>query len=325
MKVDAMMQEIQPIQDPAAGPAGIDCNIALTALPQLNGVRHRYVELGGGVTIHVAEAGPADGPAVMLVHGYPQNWWEWREVMGPLAADGYRVLCPDLRGAGWSSAPSDTYRKVDMAEDLADVLDRLDVGPVVMVGHDWGGPVSFIMMLRHPQKVRGYFGVNTLAPWFNRDLATLRHLWRFWYQIPLALPIVGPRIIADPKARFVRAVSSWVGGEFMLADEDFGLYARRMSQPGHARAGSRWYRTFLRRELLPWFRGEFDGARVDVPVRWLHGTADTVTTPTLLRGYEERIADFEVELVDGVGHWFAEQRPELLLDRLRGFIKHLDS
>lgn len=291
------------------------------SIPALEGVEHRFIDLGGGVTIHVAEAGPADGPAVMLVHGYPQNWWEWREVIGPLAADGNRVLCPDLRGAGWSSAPRDTYRKIDMADDLAAVLDRLGAGPAVVVGHDWGGPVSFIMMLRHPDKVRGYLGVNTVAPRFKPDLAMFRHLWRFWYQIPLALPIVGPWVIADPKARYFRLVGSWVGGDFTLADEDFWLYARRMAQSGHARAGSRWYRTFLTRELLPWLRGEFAGARVEVPVRWLHGTADTVVTPTLLRGYAEQIADFDVELVDGVGHWFAEQRPDLLLDRLRRLIK----
>ena len=91
----------------------------MVAMPALDGVEHRYVDLGDGVTIHVADAGPADGPAVMLVHGFPENWWEWHELIGPLAADGYRVLCPDLRGAGWSSAPRCGYLKDEMAEDLA--------------------------------------------------------------------------------------------------------------------------------------------------------------------------------------------------------------
>jgi len=297
-----------------------DSDSAVSALPRLDGVRDRFVELGGGVTIHVAEAGPADGPAVMLVHGFPQNWWEWRDVIGPLAADGYRVLCSDLRGAGWSSAPVGRYRKIDMADDLAAVLDRLGAGPVKLVAHDWGGPVSFIMMLRHPGKVTGYFGVNTLAPWLKPDLAMLRHLWRFWYQLPIALPVLGPRVIADRRARFFRLLNSWVGGGFAIPEKDFWLYARRMHEPGHAVAGSRWYRTFLTREFLPWLRGEYADARVEVPVRWLHGTADPVLTPTLLRGYQQRARDFDVELVDGVGHWFAEQRPELLVDRLRRFL-----
>jgi pimeloyl-ACP methyl ester carboxylesterase len=161
-------------------------------LPALDGVEHKFVDVGGGVTIHVADAGPADGPAVMLVHGFPQNWWEWHALIGPLAADGYRVLCPDLRGAGWSSAPRSRYLKNEMADDLAAVLDQLGACPVRLVAHDWGGPVAFIMMLRHPAKVTGFFGLNTSAPWATRDPAMIRNIWRLWYQVPIALPVIGP-------------------------------------------------------------------------------------------------------------------------------------
>jgi pimeloyl-ACP methyl ester carboxylesterase len=292
----------------------------MTALLELDGVAHHFVDLGDGVTIHVAEAGPPGGPPVMLVHGFPQHWWEWREIIGPLAADGYHVICMDLPGAGWSSAPARAYRKTDMADDLAAVLDRLHVDRVSLVAHDWGGPVSFIMMLRHPDKVTGYFGVNTVAPWLRPDLATLRHLWRFWYQVPLALPVLGPKLIADRNGRFLRVLNRWFGGGYVIPEDDFWLYARRMREPGHAVAGSRWYRTFLTREFLSWVRGEYADAHVSVPVRWLHGTADPVLTPTLLRGYAEHIDDFDVELIDGVGHWIAEQQPELVLARLRTFL-----
>ena len=77
----------------------------LNSIPELEGVQHRLIDVGGGVTIHVADAGPADGPPVMLVHGFPQNWWQWHELIGPLAVAGYRVRCPDLLGRGWSSEP----------------------------------------------------------------------------------------------------------------------------------------------------------------------------------------------------------------------------
>jgi pimeloyl-ACP methyl ester carboxylesterase len=293
----------------------------MAALPALDGVEHRYVDLGDGVTIHVAAAGPADGQAVMLVHGFPENWWEWHELIGPLAADGYRVLCPDLRGAGWSSAPRSRYTKNEMADDLAAVLDQLGATTVKLVAHDWGGPVAFIMMLRHPEKVTGFFGLNTSAPWVRRDLGMIRHVWRFWYQIPMSLPVIGPRLIADSKARYFRMLASWVGGGFSLPEEDVRMYVECMRQPGHAVAGSRWYRTFQTTEILRWARGEFDDARVDVPVRWLHGTGDPVITPHLLRGYTDHISDFELELVDGAGHWIVEQQPELVLDRVRAFLR----
>jgi pimeloyl-ACP methyl ester carboxylesterase len=290
-------------------------------MPALDGADHKFVDVGGGVTIHVADAGPVDGPPVMLVHGFPENWWEWHELIGPLAADGYRVLCPDLRGAGWSSAPRSRYLKNEMADDLAAVLDQLGVGPVKLVAHDWGGPVAFIMMLRHPAKVTGFFGVNTAAPYARRDLKSLRNIWRFWYQIPMALPVIGPRVIGDRNARFFRMLESWVGGGFLLPEDDVAMYIECMRQPGHAVAGSRWYRSVLTTESLRWMRGEFDNTQVDVPVRWLSGTADPVITPDLLDGYAKHISDFEVELVDGVGHWIVEQRPDLVLDRLRAFLK----
>jgi pimeloyl-ACP methyl ester carboxylesterase len=90
--------------------------------------------------IHVAEAGPKDGPSILLVHGFPQNWWEWHRMIGPLAADGYRVLAPDLRGAGWSDAPRGRYLKAEMADDLLAVLDQLGVGRTWVAAHDWGRP-----------------------------------------------------------------------------------------------------------------------------------------------------------------------------------------
>jgi pimeloyl-ACP methyl ester carboxylesterase len=289
-------------------------------LPQLEGVKHLLIDVGPGVTIHVADAGPADGAPVMLVHGFPQNWWGWHELIGPLAADGYRVLCPDLRGAGWSSAPKDRYLKTDsrgFSRGAGSTGRRAGAARCTRLG----GAPAFIMMLRYPQKVTGFFGVNnTIAPWWKFDAEFVRHLWRLWYLVPIALPVIGPRVIGDSKGRYLRMLLRWVGAGFSPAEDDFWLYVRRMVEPGHAVAGSRWYRTFQNREGLAWLRGEFDLARVDVPVRWLLGTGDPVVTTATVRGLDQRIGDFQLEKVDGVGHWFVEQRPDLVLDRLRAFL-----
>jgi pimeloyl-ACP methyl ester carboxylesterase len=174
-------------------------------------------------------------------------------------------------------------------------------------------------MLRHPEKVSGFFGLNTIGPWLTADLAFVRELWRLWYQIPMVIPMVGPWKIGDPKGRYFRMICRWVGAGFL--PPDFELYVRRMGEPGHAVAGSRWYRTAQNRELIPWLRGEFADARINVPVRWLHGMDDPVITPTLLRSYADRASDFRLETVDGVGHWIVEQRPELVLERLRAFLR----
>ena len=294
-------------------------SVHANSIPKLQGVEHRFIDVGGGVTIHVADAGPTDGPPVMLIHGFPQSWWEWHELITPLAADGYRVLCPDLRGAGWSSAPRDRYFKTDMADDLAAVLDHLNVGPVRLVAHDWGGPVAIIMAMRHVNKVSGFFGMNTMGPWLTPNLALLRHLWRFAYQLPMSIPRLGPRVIGDPRGRYFRRVARWAGAGFLPAD--FDVYLGRMLQPGHAEAGSRWYRTLQNHEAIRWLCGEYANARLDIPVRWLHGMGDPIITPAILRDYPDRARDFQLETVEGVGHWIVDQRPELVLNRLRAFLR----
>src|SRR3712207_37814 len=94
-------------------------------LPELAGVRHRDVEVAS-VRLHVAEAGPAGAPALLLVHGWPQHWWCWRDVAGHLQ-DRFRCVMPDLRGHGWSQAPAGGYEKEQLASDLLGLLDELDL------------------------------------------------------------------------------------------------------------------------------------------------------------------------------------------------------
>ncbi len=288
--------------------------------PALDGVEHRYVTTRDGVRIHVACAGPDDGPPVMLVHGFPQHWWAWHRQIGPLAADGCRVLVPDLRGAGWSDAPRGPYAKADMAEDLAAVLDQLHVGPVTVAAHDWGGPVAMILVLRHPGKVSGFVGFNTVAPWLRLGWPLARHLWAFFYQYPLLLPGIGPRLIGRRRQRYLRWVARWVGGGYALPEADTRLYLERMRDPARAAAGSRWYRTFQAREALAWLRGAHTGSRVSVPLRFVTGTKDPVITPALHDGYRAHAEDITFEHVDDVGHWIVDQAPDLVLDRIRALL-----
>ncbi len=288
--------------------------------PELPGVEHRYVTTSRGVGIHVADAGPRDGSAIMLVHGFPQHWWAWHRLIGPLAEDGYRVLVPDLRGAGWSDAPRGRYPKAEMADDLASVLDQLGVERTWIAAHDWGGLVGFIILLRHPHRAAGFAGFNTVAPWLRLDGRNLRHSFAFFYQYPLLLPGLGPRVIGSPNERYMRLLVRWVGGDYEWPERDARLYLSRLKDPARAYACSQWYRTFQSGELLSWIRGEYADAHVEVPVRWVTGLRDPVITPTMHRGYERYVGDITFEHVPGVGHWIVEQAHELVLDRLRGFL-----
>jgi pimeloyl-ACP methyl ester carboxylesterase len=114
-------------------------------MPQAEGVEHRFVN-ANGIQVHVADAGPPDAPAVLLLHGWPQHWYMWRRVMAGLR-DEFRLLAPDLRGFGWTEAPGRGYDAETFAQDQVALLDALELDRAHVVGHDWGGWTAMLLRI----------------------------------------------------------------------------------------------------------------------------------------------------------------------------------
>ena len=226
--------------------------------PQLAGVRHEYVDTGG-VRIHVALAGPEDGPPVVLLHGWPQNWWAWREVIPEIAKD-FRVIAPDLRGHGWSEAPAGGYAKEQLTSDMLATLDALGVGRVTWIGHDWGAWIGFLAALREPQRIERMLAIGLPHMWIPPHPRSLRLLT---YQGPLSLPFVGPRV-AD---RMVRAILQAGRGSERLSAADVNLFAEHI--PSAVTVAM--YRTFLMREVPAVARGLYARRTLEVPTTNLVG------------------------------------------------------
>ena len=268
--------------------------------PDLAGVRHDYVDVGG-LRTHVALAGPADAPPIVLVHGWPQHWWAWRNVI-PGLAERHRLIVPDLRGHGWTDKPDAGYAKEQLATDLLALLDVLGIAQVTWIGHDWGGWVGQLVALRAPERIQRMLALCVPHLWVAphpRQLALLA------YQGPISLPIVG-RPIAR---RMTRPILQAGRGHDRLSDADLELFAQHMS-PEVAVA---MYRTFLTRELLPIARGRYADSRLEVPTTVMVGTRDQVTrgvTPGAVPGQPH----LQVEEIDGVAHWLPEQRPDVVTD-----------
>ena len=158
-----------------------------TDLPHLDGVRHRFVG-ANGITFHVAEAGAGDD-VVLLLHGWPQHWYEWRHLIAPLA-ERHRVLALDLRGFGWSDAPPRGYAKEEMATDVLAVVDALGIERLKLIGHDWGGWIGFLACLRAPERFERFLALGVVHPW--QDVAQgWRNLPRFAYQQIILAPGLG--------------------------------------------------------------------------------------------------------------------------------------
>jgi len=288
---------------------------AVSALPEVEGVTHHWVRVRG-IELHYAEAGAGDD-VVLCLHGWPQHWYEWRRLMPALAADGYRVIAPDLRGFGWSGAPADGYEKENLADDILALLDELGLERVKLVGHDWGGWIGFLLCLREPQRFERYLALNILPPWTSMR-AMAPHLWRFWYQWLISSPGIGYQLHRSGK--FVPKVL--VGGSVRRDPWDeatIHAFSDTFTEPARARAAVQMYRVFTLREAPAIGRGRYAEARLRVPTKLLFGTGDAALNHNLLAGYERHADEMQLEKVDGCGHFIVDEMPELVAERAREF------
>jgi pimeloyl-ACP methyl ester carboxylesterase len=273
--------------------------------PDLPGVRHEHVN-AGGLRTHVALAGPQDGPAVLLVHGWPQNWWAWRRVI-PALSEHFRVIAPDLRGHGWTEATEHGYEKQQLADDLIAVLDELGVERTTWVGHDWGGWSGLLAALRAPGRIERMLTMSIPHLWTApnpRLVATLLS-----YQVPLALPLLGKRA-CGPMSRAL--LQSGRGGE-RLSGADVAIFAEHIP----ANTSVAMYRTLLAREMIPVARGRYADAALTVPTTLIVGADDPVTRGTSA-GDVQGQPQLSVRVLDSVAHWIPEQRPQAVIDWVEG-------
>jgi pimeloyl-ACP methyl ester carboxylesterase len=280
--------------------------------PYVAGVTHRYVP-ANGLAVHVAEAG--QGEPLLLLHGWPQHWYMWRYEI-PALAERYHVICPDLRGQGWTSAPFTGYGKQRLVDDTLALLDALHLPRVRLMGHDWGGWIGFLLCLREPARVQRYLALNVAHPYQALD-GRVAHLWRTWYQFVIAAPLLGARLVGS-RAVIHRALRSMTVNKHW-ATAELDAFADRLRDPARARASVLLYRTFVLREALPALLGWHKRQRLTTPTLMLFGMHDPAIRPPLLAGYEPHADDFRMEFVPDAGHGIAEDKPQLVTQRALEF------
>jgi pimeloyl-ACP methyl ester carboxylesterase len=283
-----------------------------TAMPEVAGVAHRRVEVDG-VGFHVAEAGA--GQPVLLLHGWPQHWLVWRSVI-PLLASRRRVICVDLRGFGWSDAPRDGYAKEALAHDVFGVLDALELERVDLIAHDWGAWIGFLMCIERPERIAHYLALNIVTPWADArpSLSATLGLWRLWYQVALATPILGRRLLQ--RTDFVaRVITSGAVHRDAWTVADLESFSTVLREPARAAASTQLYRTFLLRELVPFVKGRYRGRRSSVPTLLLHGTRDIAIDHRNLGDWRTWADDMRLELREDSGHFIAEELPDVVAAR----------
>jgi pimeloyl-ACP methyl ester carboxylesterase len=287
----------------------------LTDPPSLPGVTHRYV-VARGMRVHVAEAG--SGPAIVLQHGWPQHWYAWHAII-PVLAERFRVICPDMRGFGWTDAPAGGYDKDELAKDLLAVCDALGVEQFALAGHDWGGYVAFIVAMRWPARVDRLVMLNTGHGFVKVDLRLLRAQLGFWYMPIIGTPGLGPALVR--RGGIVRAIVGWAHpGGVPWDAATWAMYLAPLREHARAHATQRLYGRFVAREFPSVLLGRWKRMRLTVPTLFLHGAADRVLRPDFLRGYQPYADDFRLEILPGVGHFLCDQEPERVAHHMLAFL-----
>lgn len=290
-------------------------------LPQLAGVTHRTVDLPG-LRMHVAEAG--DGNPILLLHGFPEHWWQWHAMI-PSLATRYRVLCPDLRGAGWTDAPSGGYTRDQLVSDLVALLDALDLPRVRMISHDMGSISGFGLCIDHPERVEQHVALAVPPPFISfspRLLPLMRHLW---FQQALALPGVGQRLAGGGRQRLPRYLFSHFSPPGTWSADSVETYLSRLRDPAHARAASALYRDMVLPESTRILRGVYRRTRLTTPTMLLFGAADTAFPPPIARALladRERYADdVRLAFIDGAGHFVPDEQPGQVVEQALRFFE----
>ncbi|WP_460696423.1 alpha/beta fold hydrolase [Nocardia thraciensis] len=277
--------------------------------PAVAGVRRRFVT-ARGVRFHVTEAGPADGRPVVVLHGWPQHHYAYRHLLADPPA-GLRIIAPDLPGYGWSGPAPHRWVKEEVARDVLALLDELGVSRALLAGHDWGGYVGFLMVLRDPGRFDGFLPLNIAHPW-NTARTTAPHFWRFLLYQPLVAAFGVPLHRRTPFIDRVFRLSVTDGVAF--TPETVRAYSDSFRDPVTARAATDTYRTFLLREMPAQRRPE--RRRATLPIRALFGIDDGAIHRSLASADTAIADDYTVEYVSGCGHFIPEERPDLVRARL---------
>ena len=272
-----------------------------------------------GVRLKVAEAGPADGPLAILLHGFPEDWRGWRRQIGPLADAGFRVLAPDQRGYGGSDKPAGVapYALDTLADDVVGLIDATGRPRASLVGHDWGGVVAWRVATRDPGRVDRLAILNAPHPDLTRRefFGSPRQLLKSWYVLAFQVPRLPEAFLRRKDWRALAGSLRDTSRPGTFSDADLDAYREAWSRPGAITAMLNWYRAFLR--LGP---AADPKARVAVPTRILWGVRDAALEPALAEASLARCDRGRLEFFDEATHWLHHEEPGRVADRLAAFL-----
>lgn len=273
-----------------------------------------------GLSFSVCDTGPEDGVPVVLLHGFPQNSASWHDVSTLLNRAGYRTLAPDQRGYCAEAAPSGrrNYRIAVLVDDVVTLIRDAGLGPVHLVGHDWGAVVAWAIAATHPELLRSLTAVSVPHPAaFLLSMFSSSQISKSWYILMLQLPWLPERLMRNEHGIFYRMLKRT--GQ----SPDAALRDIRMLRQGNTTtAAVNWYRALpYTLPLAPSFRRP-----IAVPTLQVWSDGDTAVGRKgheLTRKFVQ--GPWKLVILDGVSHWVPEQSASTLAELIEAHAVSADA
>jgi pimeloyl-ACP methyl ester carboxylesterase len=272
-------------------------------------IEHRTLRING-LDMHVELAG--DGVPLLLLHGFPDSSVLWRKMVSALVAGGFRVIAPDQRGFGQTTAPAhtDAYTVAQIAADAIALLDALGIARAALMAHDWGSVIGWRLAADHPDRFTRYVALAVGHP--NALVrAGLPQMLKSWYVVAFQLRGIAEAIVS--------AGDFWVLRRMTGNEPEIAIWRTDLSRPGRLTAGMNWYRANFIDTI------KADAPRARIPVLGFIGSADVALTVTQMANSGAFCdAPFAWQMIDGAGHWLPLHAADTITPGAIAFLQATD-
>lgn len=264
--------------------------------------------VANGLRFHVAMAGPADGPLVVLLHGFPEFWYGWRYQLSPLAEAGFRVWAPDQRGYNLSDKPGGVaaYAIGHLAADVAALIQTAGRERAIVVGHDWGGAVAWHLAEHFPERIERAIILNVPHPavMLENLRRNPKQLRRSWYMFFFQLPWLPERLLTFRKGALLARSLRRTSRPGTFSDGDLNRYREAWLQPGAMRGMLNWYRAATRRSF-----SKAPTSAIRRPTLLVWGARDQFIGREAAQPSIDRCINGKLVFLEDATHWVQHEEP----------------
>ena len=264
-----------------------------------------------GIDLHYIDEG--HGPLIVLLHGFPESSYSWRKQIPHLTSTGFRVVAPDLRGYGESSKPSriDDYRLTAVATDITSLLQQLNER-AVLVGHDWGGVIAWLVAMMWPELLRKLIVLNTPHPVpFLRELRRrTRQKLNMSYQLFFQPPLIPELLMPIALPWMMRRAGRFRREEIEQYKKSWSNRATRHAMANYYRA-IRKYRGELRQHVRP----------IALPTLLIWGEREPVFLRETSENFDDYVPNLRIARIAGAGHFVQTDEPEIVSELIAEFAR----